>query len=459
MSNTATNRAIQAVFSRMQSNGSLPALYWAGREIPYSEFMQMVEVWVEKLRHDGVERGSVCGYKGDYSPQTCSLMFALMKVGAIQVPFTSEVSVEMDSFIKIAGVQFLYEFSEIDAHTLKTFPQNETPALVVCFRDRKRPGLIVFTSGSTGKPKGILHDCEMVMRKFEQPRQSWRTILFLLMDHFGGFNTFLATFANGGVGICPESRTANAVAKAISQARASLLPTTPTFLNLMIANQVYRSYDLSSVQMITYGTELMSETTLQKCLEIFPNAQLKQTYGLSELGVLRSDSKSKDSVWVKIGGPGFEVKVVDDVLWVRSESNMVGYLNAPSPFDNDGWMCTGDHVEIRNEYIRFLGRKSELINVGGKKVYPIEIENVLMEAPNVNSATVFAKSHPIMGQVVHAQISLNKPEDAESLTERLRAYCNQRLAHYKVPMRFQLINEADHHNSRFKKIRREKDAS
>jgi acyl-CoA synthetase (AMP-forming)/AMP-acid ligase II len=452
-------RALETVLARISSHGDKPALFWQGKEFTYADFLQMIDTWVAKLGQDGVGSGSVVGYKGDYSPQTCALMFALMKVGAILVPFTSEVSAEMSSFMKIAGVEFLYDFNEKDVHTLSKFPKNDTPYLVAIFLERKRPGLIVFTSGSTGKPKGILHDCEMVMRKFEKPRRAWRTILFLLMDHFGGFNTFLATFANGGVGICPESRSANAVAKAISDAQASLLPATPTFLNLMIANQVYRSHDITSVQLITYGTELMSATTLQKCLEIFPNAQFKQTYGLSELGVLRSDSQSKESVWVKIGGPGFEVKLVDGVLWVRSESNMVGYLNAPSPFDSEGWMCTGDQVDTKDGFVRFLGRKSELIKVGGKKVYPIEVENVLMEAANINSATVFGKPHPIMGQVVHAQISLDEPEESAAVTERLRAYCNERLAQFKVPIRFTIVDEADHHNSRFKKVRREKDAT
>lgn len=457
--NQTNTRALEIVLGRISSNGGKPALFWQGKEFSYVDFSLMIETWVARLDEDGVRRGCVVGYKGDYSPQTCSLMFALMKVGAILVPFTSEVSAEMSSFMKIAGVQFLYEFKEKDVCNLSKFPENAPPDLVKMFLDRKRPGLIVFTSGSTGKPKGILHDCEMVMRKFEKPRSAWRTILFLLMDHFGGFNTLLATFANGGVGICPESRSANAVAKAISDAKASLLPATPTFLNLMIANQVYRTHDLTSVQLITYGTELMPAATLQKCLEIFPNAEFKQTYGLSELGVLRSDSHSKESVWVKIGGPGFEVKMVEGVLWVRSESNMVGYLNAPSPFDSEGWMCTGDQVEMKDGYVRFLGRKSELINVGGKKVYPIEVENVLMEAPNINSATVFGKAHPIMGQVVHAQISLIEPEEPVAVTERLRAYCNERLAQFKVPIRFAIVNEADHHNSRFKKVRREKDAS
>ncbi len=455
MANNKNTSPLEIVLSRIYSYGDRPAIFWHGLELTYSQFSSLVDEWCARLSKDGVVRGSICAYKGDYSPQICALMFALMKVKAIQVPLTSEVSVEMSSFIKIAGVQFLYEFDAKDGYSLKIFPRKELPNLILSFYERGHPGLIVFTSGSTGMPKGILHDCELIMKKFEKPRQSWRTILFLLMDHFGGFNTFLGTFANGGVAICPTARTANGIAKSIYDGEASLLPTTPTFLNLMALNSVSKIYDLSSVKLITYGTELMSEATLEQCRQMFPEARLKQTYGLSELGVLRSDSPNKNSLWVKIGGRGFDVKVHDGVLWVRSESNMVGYLNAPSPFDDDGWMCTGDEVEIDGEFIRFLGRKSEVINVGGKKVYPIEIENVLLGADNIKDATVFGKSHPIMGQVVYARVSLIKPESQDILLERLRAHCNQHLAQYKVPVRFQVVEENKQYSSRFKRIRRE----
>jgi acyl-CoA synthetase (AMP-forming)/AMP-acid ligase II len=292
------------------------------------------------------------------------------------------------------------------------------------------------------------------MRKFITQRPGWRTLLFLMMDHFGGFNTFLSTFAYGGVGICAPERTPEAICNIIQESKAALLPTTPTFLNLLIASGCYRSVDLSSVKMITYGTEVMPEATLAKIRTIFPGASVKQTYGLSELGVLRSKSESDNSLWVKVGGDGFEVKVVDNTLWVRSESNMVGYLNAPSPFDADGWMCTGDQVEAKGAYLRFLGRKSEMINVGGQKVFPVEVETLLLQDANVREATVYGVKHELMGQVVHARISLCQPENADFLTERLRRFCLERVAKYKVPLRFHIVSEEDQRSERFKKIRR-----
>ncbi|MCI0437647.1 MAG: long-chain fatty acid--CoA ligase [Chloroflexi bacterium] len=447
--------SIQSIIERMRQDSEQGAIFWREREYSYGDFMDMVDAWKERLPDYGVGRGTVCAVLSEYSPQTCALFFALMEVKAIIVPFTPIMEAEMPPLRKIAGVQRMFRFNlKYDTWTFEDFGDVPQSELVTGFLARQKPGLIVFTSGSTGKPKGILHDCERVMHKFVAERPGWRTLLFLMMDHFGGFNTLLSAFAYRGMAVCLPERTPEAVCRTIEQSKATLLPTTPTFLNLLIASGSYRDFDLSSVKMITYGTEVMPDSTLQKLAEIFPNARVKQTYGLSELGVLRSRSESDDSPWLQIGGDGFNVKIVDGVLWVKSEANMVGYLNAPSPFDGEGWMCTGDRVEQRGDYIRILGRESEIINVGGQKVFPVEVETVLLEADNIKEATVFGTPHRLMGHVVEARVSLYRPEDPMALAERLRKHCLDRLTKYKVPLKFNIVEEGKaQHNDRFKKIR------
>jgi acyl-CoA synthetase (AMP-forming)/AMP-acid ligase II len=446
--------AIETVLARMAGYGARPAIFSGGTEHSYTEFLALADAWQARFPALGIRAGTVVAVLGDYSPQTCALFFALMNQRAIIVPFTKSIHAELDRFMDIAGVEVLVTIGADERDEVRAIEGRPRNPLIETFLAQGMPGLVVFTSGSTGEPKGILHNCEHVMKKFITERPGWRSILFLLMDHFGGFNTFLGAFAYGGVAVCVRDRSPEAVCQAIQDARATLLPTTPTFINLMIASNVYRAFDLSSVELITYGTEVMPEATLAKVHAIFPNAQIKQTYGLSELGVLRSKSESDASLWVKIGGAGFEVKIVDDVLWVRSEANMIGYLNAPSPFDAEGWMCTGDHVETKGEYMRIIGRKSDMINVGGQKVFPAEVETVLLEAPNVREATVYGGPHPIMGNVVLARISLDAPEAPESLTERLRAHCIKRLQKFKIPVRFAIVDAGTQHSDRFKKVRR-----
>src|SRR5262249_27814214 len=152
----------------------------------------------------------------------------------------------------------------------------------------------------------------------------------------------LYTLSNGGAVVVTSDRSPTEVCAAIAAHRVELLPTTPTFLNLLLLSGEHRRHDLSSVRLITYGTEPMPESTLLRVRTAFPAAALQQTSGLTELGILRSKSRGSDSLWVRVGGEGYETKVMDGRLWIRGAAAMLGYLNAPSPFDAEGFFDTGD---------------------------------------------------------------------------------------------------------------------
>ena len=445
---------METVLARMRTLADRPALYWDGGFVTYGDWFEMIDAWSGRLPELGIGRGSICGVHGDYTPGTSSLIFALMEAGAIIVPFTPAVEPEIGNMVRIAGLEHMIRFAPDDAWTCEKLAPQARHGLISEFDGRGRTGLVVFTSGSTGEPKGILHDCERVMRKFVKKRPGRRTVLFLAMDHFGGFNTLLGTFAYGGVGVCLAGRSPLAVCEAIEGARATLLPVTPTFLNLLLASDGWRIRDLESLELITYGTEVMPEQTLAAVADIFPGVKIKQTYGLSEVGVLRSRSEDGGSTWVRVGGDGFETKVVDGILWIRSEANMVGYLNAPNPFGEDGWLNTGDHVEVDGDRMRFMGRESEIINVGGQKVFPVEVEGVLLEADNISEAAVYGVPHPILGAAVAARISTDRTEDPDEIKRRLKDFCAERLTKYKIPMRFVLVDAKEQLSQRFKKIRR-----
>lgn len=311
---------------------------------------------------------------------------------------------------------------------------------------------MLFSSGSTGKSKGIVHDLSLLLEKFRTPRAALKTIAFLLLDHIGGINTLLHTLANAGTLITPTGRSPGEVCAAIARHRAELLPASPTFLNLLLVAEAPLHFDLSSLKLITYGTEVMPETVLHRLSQALPGVTLSQTYGLSELGILRAKSRSSDSLWVKVGGDGVETKIVDGVLWIRTRSAMLGYLNAPSPFTADGWFNTGDRVEQDGEYLRILGRESDWINVGGAKVYPAEEKSVLLEMENVLDATVYGERHPLIGQMVVALVLLARPEDPSSLKQRMRAHCAGRLEPFKIPVKITITDQAVH-SVRFKKKR------
>jgi acyl-CoA synthetase (AMP-forming)/AMP-acid ligase II len=175
---------------------------------------------------------------------------------------------------------------------------------------------------------------------------------------------------------------------------------------------------------------------------------------LIELGVLRSKSRSADSLWVKLGGEGYKTRVKNGILQIKAKSSMLGYLNAPSPFTEDGWFDTQDAVEVEGEYFRILGRKSDIINVGGQKVYPAEVESLILELDNISEVTVYGEKNVIIGHIVCAKVKLIEAEDKQQLAARIKKYCREKLENYKVPVKIIAV-ETELHTSRFKKARRE----
>jgi long-chain acyl-CoA synthetase len=250
-----------------------------------------------------------------------------------------------------------------------------------------------------------------------------------------------------------QDRNPESICMAIEKYKVQVLPTSPTFINLMLLSGCHRKYDLSSLELITYGTEVMQVSTLARLHDQLPNVKISQTYGLSEIGILRAKSKSSDSLYMKVGGEGFETRIVDGLLEIKAASAMLGYLNAESPFTVDGWFKTGDAVEVDGDYLRVLGRKSEMINVGGEKVYPAEVESVIQLMEGVSEVAVISETHPLIGQIVKAMITLSSSEDPSIFKQRLRHFCKSKLAPYKVPQKIILSNVALH-NTRFKKIRK-----
>ncbi len=445
--------SVQWLLERMAQWPERAAIVWSGQSYSYAELLRRVAAWGDELSRLDIGPGTVVSLEGDYSPNAVSLLLALIERAAIVVPLTRTVEAHREEFLQIAEVQVVFSLDEGDGWRVEKRPVQPSNALTRQLIDGGHPGLVLFSSGSTGKSKAALHNFVPLLEKFKLPRHARVTLTFLLLDHIGGINTLFYTLSNGGTAVAVPSRDPELVCQAIEAHRVQTLPTSPTFLNLLLISEAYTRYDLSSLELITYGTEVMPESTLKRLHELFPNVQLLQTYGLSELGILRSKSKDSGSLWVKVGGEGFETKIVDGVLWVRARSAMLGYLNAPSPFDAEGWMNTQDVVEQDGEYIRILGRRSEIINVGGQKVYPAEVESVLLQIPNVRDAAVVGEPNPITGQIVTARLTLHEPEELTPLKRRVRAFCAERLAPFKVPVKI-VITDQDQHSARFKKMRK-----
>jgi acyl-CoA synthetase (AMP-forming)/AMP-acid ligase II len=444
---------MEFLLDRFSSSPDRIAFIDDDRAVTYGAVVKEVNNFQAKIQAAGVLSGEVVCVVGDYSPEMFCFMLALIKNRNVFVPVTRESVVEKSAVLEISESQWVVEFPQGSGQLqFERLNKVVTNALLRQPIDDGRPGLILFSSGSTGKPKGILHDFLRVIEKFREPRKPVVAITFLMMDHFGGINTLLAITSSLGTVVTVKNRSVTSICETIQKHKVELLPTTPSFLNMLVRSGSHERYDLSTLKLITYGTEVMPQATLERLQVCFPGVKLQQTYGLSELGVLRSQSRPDGSLWVRIGGEGFQTKVVDEILWIKSQYAMLGYLNAPSPFDADGWFNTQDKVEVDGDYFRILGRVTDLMNIGGQKVYPAEIEEVILSLDNIEDVAVYAEKNTLLGNMVVARVVPKEPETVESLKKRIRKACSEKLAAFKVPAKVVLADRSIY-SARLKKIR------
>lgn len=426
-----------------------------GAALDYAQLHDRICHWRKQLQVTDIAPGACIALRGKVSGDMIGLLFALVENANVVVPFLSASDFEVEDALATACVDGVFEFSSDGGSRYTRCDYGRSHPLLDRLRgESKQAGLILFTSGSTGKNKASVHRfSRLIGHVLQKPGAAYRTLIFLMFDHIGGVNTLLHVLFNGGTAVFVADRSVPAVCHAIESQRVQLLPTTPTFLNMLLISDQRQTYDLSSLELVTYGTEPMSLATLKALNQALPGVRCKQTYGLTEVGILPTRSEDAGSTWMKVGGQHHETRIVDGILWIRTDAAMIGYLNAPSPFDQDGWLNTGDKVEERDGYLRILGRESEIINVGGEKVYPSEIENLILQLENISDVVVSGKASALTGQLVFATVQLIVPEPAAQVERRVRAHCREHLPPFKVPVGVGVSVEPMF-GARFKKIRR-----
>jgi long-chain acyl-CoA synthetase len=435
------------IIERVRSHGTRPAIVHGSQVTTYTDLIGAIPSIGSVLDDHGISAGSRCVLIGDFGMVTTALLLELIARRAIVVPLTTASAKRSDILFDVCAAEWLIDASGADrVECLRVAPlesrssASATHPLFAEIRSRAVPGIILFTSGSTGEPKAVVHDFSLLLEKFRIPGKPLRTVSLLLFDHWGGLNTLLHTLMSGGLVACPETRNADHVCDLIERHRLELLPASPSFLNMLLVTGAHARHDLSSLRLVTYGAEPMPESTLRRLNRELPDVEFRQTYGLIELGVLRAKSASSDSLLVRVGGDGYDVRVVDGMLEIKARSSMLGYLNAPAPFTDDGYFRTGDRVEVYGEFIRILGRDSELINVGGEKVFPTEVEAILLDCPAVVDAVVYGEPHPLSGNVVCADVvRVSDGQEDSAARTMIRRFCNERLESFKVPMKIRFV--------------------
>lgn len=425
------------------------ALIYEEKQYTYEDLSRIVYEKIQLLNF--IKNIDLIGIMGDYDINSVALFLACIELNKIIIPFINEN--EIKNKISETGCDILFKDNK---YYLQQEPRKRHD-LIQKLIDANKPGLVLFSSGSTGKPKAIVHDLTRILQNINYSDKKNRTIALFLPDHVAGIDVLLKTLSLNSSFIIPNTREPERILKLIELFKVNIMPISPSMLRLLLLGQ-YDKYDLKSLEVIAYGSERLDDELLYKLKDIFPNVYFKQNFGTSETFSFQTKNHKEKQGFFRILNANY--KIIDNELFLKGNTQSLGYLNADnSVFDEDGYFATGDLVEAINEngeeYIKIIGRNKEVINVGGEKVLPQEVEGILMQIPFIQDCLVYGQNNPLMGQSVCVKVVLENRQDITSLElkKEIRMFCKDKLASYKIPTKVEIVDKLAI-SERFKKIRK-----
>jgi acyl-coenzyme A synthetase/AMP-(fatty) acid ligase len=329
---------------------------------------------------------------------------------------------------------------------LEALTPTDTPAAApVTRRATLETEWILLTSGTTGTPKLVVHTLASLGGAL--PRSSttgtrpvWST--FYDIRRYGGLQIYLRALLGGAslVLSSPGESTLDFFTRAAA-AGVTHISGTPSHWRRALMSGATSVLQPIYVRL---SGEIVDQTVLDNLKEAFPTASIGHAFASTEAGVafdVNDGLAGFPADYVTAARAGVEMRVTDGTLRIRSRRIAARYLGeAVAPIeDEEGYVDTGDLVELREGRYFFQGRKSGVINVGGLKVHPEEVESVLNADPRVRMSLVRARRNPILGAVVVAEVVLAGEPDTEALKGELLDACRRALPAHKVPASLRFV--------------------
>lgn len=473
------------VLEHVRVRGNKPALVdgLSGETVTYAELDEMSARAAAGLMREGLSSGDVVALISHNSPAFAVACYAILRAGGIVTPINPELKVsEIQAQLRDSGASAVISTTvvaakvveaaagtavvrrfDLDAKGTGSFAQLLTARRVPLRSvDPNSTAVLPYSSGTTGTGKGVMLSHRNLVANLEQHRACWRIreadvmCAALPMFHVYGFNVILnsALLAGATLVTLPrfDLRTYLGVVQTFEVTRGHLAP--PVLLMLAQAPDV-DEFDLSSMRIAVSGAAPLDENTAVRVTER-TGTRIVQGYGMTEAGP-GTHCVGDDDLDVPAGSigtllPCTEARVVDpdsgaDVepgamgeLWVRGPQVMQGYLGRPDATADtlvDGWLRTGDVVQVSDENFFVVDRLKELIKYSGFQVAPAELEAVLLAHPNVRDAAVVGIPHPKAGEAPKAYVVREGLVEAEELL----AWTAVRVASYKKVHEIEFIDE------------------
>lgn len=324
------------------------------------------------------------------------------------------------------------------------------PCSVVRRADRDTEWVLL-TSGTTGAPKLVLHTLAGLVSAFagRSPQGEGATVWSTMYDirRYGGLQIFLRALCAGSLVLArPEEPFAAFFARAAA-AGVTHISGTPSHWRKALMSGASASFHPTYVRL---SGEIADQGILDALRAAFPKAVVAHAFASTEAGVgfeVEDGLAGFPASLVGVSGQGVEVDVSRGTLRLRSPGNAIRYLGegAPPLKDTEGFVDMGDRLELRHARYYFVGRSGGIINVGGLKVHPEEVEAVINAHPRVRMSLVKPRRNPIMGAVVTAEVVLVDgvagvgQANEELLCREIQEACRAALPAHKVPALIRIV--------------------
>lgn len=423
-----------------------PAIISAGEPLSYAECVARVEAVAGGLAARGVDRFAVAVE----DPAD-----ALVAVTASTV-----IGVEACLYPRDADRGQVHELASGFGHEVIVTDGRGAPAAIAAYtldelaaagaaatvaEPRSYPVLIL-TTGTTGAQKGARHDWARLASAVRVPADADATRWLLVHDlgQFAGIQVLLHVLAGGATLVAPAARQPREAIAEIRRHRVTHVSATPTFWRLLAGSVDAETAASLPIVQVTLGGEAAPESLIRRLRTLFPEARISHVYAGTEFGSVVSvrdgHAGLPASVLERPDDADAQFRILDGELEVRSRVGMLGYHHESD--GNQGWQRTGDLVEFRDGRIHFVGRRSEIINVGGAKVHPLPIEELVASVEGIELAAVYGRPNPITGQIVAVDVVTAPGAEPAAVEVAIRAAC-EALPRPGRPRRIRFVDELE----------------
>lgn len=435
-----------------------PFLLSASNELSYTDFFQYCRGLASGLRE--LKGTRLACHMAD-STELVALMLAAGMSGKSLLMLNRDFTEEQ--------LPRLLERYEVDVLISDSPPTIELPTTVLNkdilvelattrpLRDYDDGEILILTSGTTGEPKCARYTWEDLFAQVSEhpaPKDE-RWLLAYRLNHFAGLQMLVHVLHNGSTLVLAQSTRVAQSLQTMQEFNVTHVSSTPTFWRYALATLPASGHALN-LKHITLGSEPVSSSLLEQLQLTFPEARIVHIYASTEAGSCISVSDMRPGLPVSIlqrdEDADVQFKVVEDELHIRSAHGMRGYAGAGEVVNRneEGWLATGDLVRIEGDRILFMGRRSETINVGGVKVHPLEVENVISALPGVKLARAFGQENPVVGQIVAVDVVIGADNVEGDVEDSIREACIKLTRHAR-PRIINFVDTIETNNLKLKR--------